>query len=82
LDCIEFTQNVGETVYVPSGWWHAVLNISPEPTVCVTHNIVREKDIMACWRGLIEAEENIPLAMRWKAGLQQDRPELAQYLTF
>jgi hypothetical protein len=37
---------------------------------------------MACWRGLIEAEENVPLAMRWKAGLEPYRPELAQYLTF
>ena len=32
-------QEAGEVIYVPQGWWHAVLNVSPW-TVAVTHNLV------------------------------------------
>lgn len=37
-----FVQKEGETVYVPCGWHHAVLNL--KTSVSVTHNFVTEKN--------------------------------------
>jgi Cupin-like domain len=39
---IECTQLPGETIYVPSGWWHCVLNL--ETTVAVTQNYVNKSN--------------------------------------
>merc|ERR1712086_784926 len=33
---LDFEQGPGELVYVPPGWWHAVINL--ESSVAITHN--------------------------------------------
>jgi histone arginine demethylase JMJD6 len=45
--CYEFTQNPSETVFVPNGWWHAVLNITN--TIGVTQNYAAPCNIDNIW---------------------------------
>ncbi|KAG2440826.1 hypothetical protein HXX76_003681 [Chlamydomonas incerta] len=40
---IEFVQEPGEVVYIPGGWWHAVLNL--ETAVAVTQNFVCDANL-------------------------------------
>ena len=56
-----FTQRAGETVVVPRGWAHAVLNTSPW-AVAVTHNFVcpREPDLDAFLRAYAAAKVLAP----------------------
>lgn len=44
-----FIQEEGETVFVPSGWHHAVLNL--EPSVAISHNFVSKnnKELFLIW---------------------------------
>jgi len=52
LGAIEVIQEVGETIYVPQGWWHCVLNQGF--TVAATQNFLSRVDAAKIWPRIIQ----------------------------
>ncbi|KAL1922009.1 uncharacterized protein VTP21DRAFT_10651 [Calcarisporiella thermophila] len=77
---MEVLQRPGETIFVPSGWWHMVLNI--EDTVAVTQNFVSVGNLENVCQAL--AHETKPKrAKLWesfRAALVRGRPELELFV--
>jgi histone arginine demethylase JMJD6 len=71
--CYEFTQNAGETVFVPHGWWHAVLNLTH--TVGVTQNFCSPRNFDAVWLKARSGRKR--MAWKWLNRLDEVYPELA-----
>ncbi|GAB5031826.1 phosphatidylserine receptor [Nannochloropsis oceanica] len=69
----EFIQEEGETVFVPGGWWHAVLNL--EDSVAVTQNFASRVNFSAVWRKTRTGRKK--MACRWLKRLEEVFPELA-----
>ena len=77
--CFEFTQHAGETVYVPNGWWHAVLNLTD--TVAVTQNFCSPRNFDNAWIKTRTGRKR----MAWKllcALEERGYPELAERARF
>lgn len=71
---VEILQRQGETVFVPNGWPHLVLNL--ERTVAVTHNYASEfGPFERMWEQVLQDEPEF--AQRWYRGLCTHRPDLA-----
>mmetsp|Transcript_25326 Transcript_25326/g.36755 ORF Transcript_25326/g.36755 Transcript_25326/m.36755 type:complete len:225 (-) Transcript_25326:155-829(-) len=71
---VEVLQKAGETVFVPNGWMHLVLNL--ECTVAVTHNYASEYGpFERMWKEVVVEESNF--ALRWYCGMKEKRPDLA-----
>jgi JmjC domain, hydroxylase len=47
-NAIEIVQEAGETIFVPSNWFHTVENL--EATLSVNHNWLNGANIRSCWR--------------------------------
>ena len=67
-----FVQHPGETVFVPHGWWHAVLNL--DDTVAVTQNYVGSVNFVRAWR--VTRVERRKMARKWRHALARVRPDL------
>ena len=44
---VEFIQEPGDTVFVPAGWWHCVVNL--EFSFAVTENLFMPAAIQVAW---------------------------------
>ena len=65
---IELIQEPGETIFVPGGWWHAVLNLTD--TVAVTQNFCSSANFPAVWSDV--SEKRPGLAAHWISALDQE----------
>jgi len=70
---IECIQRAGETVFVPGGWWHVVVNL--EPAVAVTHNYCSSTNFPQVWAKVVRGRPG--LASVWRTNLASCRPDLA-----
>ena len=74
FECYEFTQFPGETVFVPHGWWHAVMNVTH--TVGVTQNYCSRRNFDEVWLQTRSGRKK--MACSWLRKLQQHYPDLAR----
>ena len=69
---VEFLQYPGETVFVPGGWLHAVVNLVP--TAAVTQNYVSGTNLPQAWE---ETRVKRPhMARRWREQMSRHEPLL------
>lgn len=74
---IEFIQGPGDLIFIPSGWWHAVLNL--DETLSVTQNFANVENLDAVVHSLFHSEMQGVLQY-WRARLMSLRPELYNYI--
>jgi len=73
VQTIEFVQYPGETIFLPGGWWHCVLNV--DDTVAVTQNYAGRNNFASIWRAA--RTERPCWAKRWIAAMEQKMPQVA-----
>ena len=74
FECYEITQYENETVFIPNGWWHAVLNLTD--TVGITQNYCSQRNFDQVWVKTRTGRKK--MAFKWLNKLQISYPHLAR----
>ena len=72
MRCYEFLQEPGDVVFVPSMWYHAVLNVSEQATFAITHNFVDRTGAYVAF----EAMGTDELRAMFREKVHRHRPDL------